>query len=113
MKRRKTRRSYSVLGEPVPLPPHGVECRDFWHTVSGIRTAVCPSCQSSTAAVEPLTADTVMRSFPPEHQHGRTDSRFKRLLSELREFLKGGDDFDWDDGGGGDSGSSDGGSGGC
>jgi len=54
-----------------------------------------------------------MRSFPPEHQHGRTDSRFKRLLSELREFLKGGDDFDWDDSGGGDSGSSDGGSGGC
>jgi len=112
MKRRKTRPSSSVLGEPAPLPPPGVECRDFWHTVSGIRTAVCPSCHSSTAAVEPLTADTVMRSFQTEHQHGRTESRFKRLLSELRGFLKE-DDFDWDDGGGTDSGSSDGGSGGC
>ena len=99
-KRKRRASSSSLLGEPAPPRPSDAECRDFWHTVTGVRTATCPTCQSSTLVRRPLDSTTVTRPLPGgrrERPKRPTESLDWSWLSESCDI---GDDGDSDDGSG-------------
>ena len=43
-------------------------CDDFWHTVTGLRTARCPTCGSSSGEVWVRTEGTRSRKFRPRKE---------------------------------------------
>jgi len=53
----------------VALAMTGVRrCDDFWHTVTGFRTARCPACGSSSSEVWVRTEGTRSRKFRPRRE---------------------------------------------
>ena len=43
-------------------------CDDYWHTVTGLRTARCPACGSSSSEVWVRTEGTRSRKFRPRRE---------------------------------------------
>ena len=72
-------------------------CDDFWHTVTGLRTARCPACGSSSSEVWVHTEGTQSRKYRPRRERPKRapepDADGEGLIDLLFDLIDGdGDD---------------------
>ena len=62
-------------------------CRDYWHTVVGLRTPWCPTCGSSSEEVRPRTAQTRARKFRPRKERPEDPPEEESIVEGLLDML--------------------------